>query len=114
MQATNQEILQRLKLWLDKSAAESSAQAQNIRALGAAMQIAAAAAVAGATEQLASSLTLLSSPVADLSSSLGRAFVRGVAEETGQQLRRARRSPMLLAAAAYAATLTLLLVARRR
>lgn len=114
MQETTQELLGRLKLWLDRSASEAAERAQVIHAPGDRMRIAAAGAVAGAAEQLTVSLPLLAAPVAELASRAGRGFVRGTAEEMGRQIQHAGRSRLVRAVVAGGAALALLLVVRRR
>jgi hypothetical protein len=113
LRPTTQEVLVRLKLWLDRSAAEAAARSQVIHSPGDRMRIAAAGATAGAAEELSAVLPQLATPAAEFASSVGRGFVRGAAGELGHQVRLAARSPLLLAMAAGGAVLALLLAWRR-
>jgi hypothetical protein len=114
LQTTNEELVARLQVWLDRTAAESTARAQEIRAPGDRARVAAAGAIAGATDQLVVALPLLANPAAELAAQVGRGLVRGTAEETARQLRRAGRSRFVLGAAAGAAALAVLVATRRR
>jgi hypothetical protein len=114
LRPTTQEVLTRVKLWLDRSAAEAAIRARVIREPGDQMRIAAQGAVAGATEQLSVALPQLAEPAAELAARVGRGFVRGTAEELGRQLRLAGRSPLVRAVAAGGAIVAVLLAARRR
>jgi hypothetical protein len=114
MRPTTQQLLERLKLWLERSASESAERAEVVRAPGDRARIAAAGAVAGATEQLSVTLPLLAGGVAELASQLGRGLVRGAAEEVGRQLQRAGRNPFVLAVAGGGAIVAVFLAVRRR
>jgi hypothetical protein len=109
LQPTTQELLARLRLWLDRSAAEAAARAQAIRAPGDRMRIAAAGAISGATEQLFVALPQLAEPAADFAAQVGRGFVRGTTEEVGRQVRLAARTPLVRAVVAGAAIFAVLL-----
>lgn len=114
MQPTTKELLGRVKLWLDRSASEAAARAQEIRAPGDRARIATAGAIAGATERLGVALPLLAEPAAEFASRLGRGFVRGAAEEVGRQIQLAARTPLVRAVAAGGAVVAVLLAVRRR
>jgi hypothetical protein len=114
LQPTTQEIFARVNLWLDRSASEAAARAQEIRVPGDRMRIAAAGAVAGATEQLGVALPQLGAPAAEFAARVGRGFVRGAADELGRQLQVAGRSPLVRAVLAGGAIVAALLAVRRR
>lgn len=115
LQPMTQELLQRVKLWLDRSASEAAARAAEIRAPGDRARIAAAGAIAGAAEQLGLAMPVLAAPAAELASEVGRGFVRGTAEELGRQVRRLGRSRAAPAAIlGGCAVLAFLLGGRRR
>jgi hypothetical protein len=114
MQATNQELIARLKLWLDRTSSEASARAQELHAPGEATRTAAAGAIRGATEQLTAALPVLAVPAAEFASKFGHALVQGTAEELGRQLRLASRRPLVRAAGAVAVVLAVLVAVRRR
>lgn len=113
MRPTTQDIFARLKQWLDRTAAEASARAQEIRSPGDRARVAAAGAIAGATEQLRLALPALAPPAADFAAQVGRGVVHGAAEELGRQLRAASR-PLARGAVAAGAALVLVLAVRRR
>jgi hypothetical protein len=94
MQPTTAELLARAKRWLDRSAVEAEARAQLIHAPGDRARIAAAGAVAGATEQLGVALPALAGPAAGFAARVGSGFARGVAEEVARQLHSAARTPL--------------------
>jgi hypothetical protein len=120
LQPTTQELLGRVKRWLDRSAAEAEERAQVIRAPGDRARVAAAGAVAGAAEQLGAALPGLAAPAAEFASRVGRGFVRGAAEEVACRLEAAARLPLVRAAlaggalAAGGAIVAALLGAKRR
>jgi hypothetical protein len=114
MQSTTQELLARLKLWLDRSASESAARAQELHAPGERARTLAAGAVKGAADQLATSMPDLAAPATDLAAQLGRALVRGTAEELRRQLRLAGRDPRVRAVMAGGLFLAVLVAVRRR
>jgi hypothetical protein len=114
MQPTTHELLARVRLWLERSASEAEARAQEIRAPGDRARIAAAGAIAGATERLAVALPALADPAADFASQVGRGFVRGAAEEVSRQVRLVARSPLARAVAAAGAVVAVLFAARGR
>jgi hypothetical protein len=93
MRPTTQELLTRVKLWLDRSEAEAAARAKAIHAPGELARVTAAGAVAGAADQLGVALPTLAGPAADLTVHVGRGAVRGAAEELGRQARAAARNP---------------------
>ena len=114
MRPMTQELLQQIKLWLDRSAAEAAERAQVIHAPGDRARIAAGGAVTGVTEQLTVALPRLAEPSAEFASRVGRGFVRGAAEEVGRQARVAARTPAVRAGVAGAAALAVLLAVRGR
>jgi hypothetical protein len=114
LQPATQELLARVRRWLDRSALEAEARTQEIRAPGDRARIAAAGAVAGATDQLAVALPELATPATDFAARVGRGFVRGAAEEMGRQVRVAGRSPVVRAVVAGGAILAVLLAVKRR
>ena len=114
MRPTTQELFQRLKSWLDRSAAESAERAQVIRAPGEQMRIAAEGVVAGAAKELSTALPLLAEPAADFASRVGRGFVRGAAEEVTHQIKLAGRSSVIRALIVGGAIVALFLAGRRR
>jgi len=114
MQATTEELLKCLKLWLDRSASEAEARAHVMRAPSDRMRIAAAAVVQGAMEQLSAALPSLDAPTAELASRVGRGFMRGTAEELGRQLQFASRNPFVRALLAGGAIAVVLIAVRRR
>jgi hypothetical protein len=114
LQPTTQELLLRVRAWLDRAAAEHEERARVIRAPGDRMRIAAAGAVAGATEQLGVALPQLGAPAAEFAARVGRGFVRGAADELGRQLQVAGRSPLVRAVLAGGAIMAALLAVRRR
>jgi hypothetical protein len=120
MQPTTQELLVRVKLWLDRSALEAEERAELIRAPADLARVAAAGAVAGATEQLGTALPRLAGPAAEFASRVGRGFARGIAEEVAGQLELAARTPLVRAliagsaVVAGGAVLAALLAASRR
>lgn len=114
MRPTTQALLARLELWLERSASEAALRAAEIQAPGDRMRIAAAGAIAGATEQLSVALPQLAAPAAELASRVGRGLVRGTAEELGRQLRLAGRSPVVRAVGAGGAILAVLFAVSRR
>jgi len=114
MRPMNQELYRRARQWLERSEEEAAARASAIREPGDRMRIAMAGAVAGATEQLKSTLPALAEPAADLASAIGRGAIRGVAEEVRLQARRAARSPVLRAMLAGGAALAIVAASRRR
>jgi hypothetical protein len=93
MEPTTRELLGRVRRWLDRSAAEAEERAQVIRAPGDRARIAAAGAVAGATEQLGAALPGLAEPAAEFAAHVGRGLVRGAAEEVASRLEAAARLP---------------------
>jgi hypothetical protein len=113
MQPTTQELLLRMKQFLERSAAESEERARLIHAPGDRVRIAAVAAVAGATEQLGVALPQLAAPTAEFAARVGRGFVRGSTEEVGRQLRLAGRSPLVRAVLAGGAIVAAVLLAVR-
>ncbi len=114
MRPMTQELLVRVKQWLDRSSSEAAARAKVINAPGDRMRIAAAGATAGAAEELSIVLPRLAAPAADIASQVGRGFVRGAAEEVRRQARLAGRSPVVRAVVAGCALLAVLLAVRRR
>jgi hypothetical protein len=122
LRPTTQDLLIRVKCWLDRSEAEAAARAKAIHAPGEIARVTAAGAVAGAADQLGVALPALTRPAADLAEHVGRAAVRGVAEELGRQARAAARNPafrLVAGGAAVAGTMAgilavLLLATRRR
>jgi hypothetical protein len=114
MQPTTQELLVRVKQFLERSAAESEERAQVIHAPGDRVRIAAAGAVAGATEQLGVALPQLGAPAAEFAARVGRGFVRGGTEEVGRQIRLAGRSPLVRAVLAGSAIVAAAVLAVRR
>jgi hypothetical protein len=122
LRPTTQELLSRVKLWLDRSEAEAVARAHAIRAPGELARVTAAGAVAGATDQLGVALPALAAPASDLAAQVGRGAVRGAVEELGSQARAATRNPAVRAVAGGAALVgavagvvaVVLLAARRR
>jgi len=116
MRSTNQELLARLKLWLDRSISEAAAREEEAHEPGGRAQSLAAGAIRGATDQLATAIPELTVPATAFAAQLGRAAVQGTAEELGRQVRRAGRSPVVWAmgAATIGAAVALLAVVRRR
>lgn len=114
MQPTTQELLARVRLWLEHSATAAEARAQEIRAPGDRARILAAGAIAGAAEQLTDALPRLAEPTAQLASRVGRELLRGTAEELGRQLRSAARSRTVRALGFGGAIVVALCALRRR
>ncbi len=114
LQPTTQELIGRVRLWLDRSQAEAAARAQAIRAPGDRARIAAAGAIAGATDQMIAAFPVLAEPAAEFASRVGSGAVRGAAEELGRHARNAARSPVVRGVVAGGAALLLLLAVRRR
>lgn len=114
MQPTTQELLGRVKQFLDRSAAEAEERAQVIHAPGDRVRIAAAGAVVGATEQLGVVLPQLAAPAAEFAARVGRGFVQGSTEEVGRQVRLAGRSPLARAVLVGGAIVAAVLLAVRR
>jgi hypothetical protein len=114
MESMNRDLLARVKLWLDRSASEAGERAQVIQAPGDRARIAAAGAIRGAADQLEKALPELAPPAAEFASRVGRALVRGTAEEVGRQLRRVGRQPLVWAVVAGGVVVAVLAAARRR
>jgi hypothetical protein len=114
MQLATEELFKYLKLWLDRAAAEAEERAHLIRAPSERLRIAAAAVVAGAMEQVTAALPSMDAPTAELASSVGRGFVRGIGEEVGRQLQLARQNPIARALLAGGAIAAVFLAVRRR
>jgi hypothetical protein len=114
LRPTTREVLERVKTWLERSASEAAARAQEIRAPGDRARIAAAGAISGALEKLSEELPRLAQPAADLAEQVGRALVRGSADELSQRMQRVGRSPLFRMAIAGGAVLVVLFAARRR
>lgn len=114
MEPTTKELLGRIRLWLEDSASEAVARAQQIRAPGDRARIAAAGAIAGALEQLQVSLPLLVEPAGELAAQIGRGLVRGTVEEIGRGVRRLERTPLFRWAVMGGVFALVLLAGRRR
>jgi hypothetical protein len=114
LQPATKEVLARVKVFLERSTLEAELRAQEIRAPGERMRIAAASAVAGATGQLSTSLPILAEPAADAALRVGRALVQGTAVEVRRQVQLALRHPLLRALLVGGAGAAVLLVMRRR
>jgi hypothetical protein len=114
MQLATEELFKYLKLWLDRAASEAEERAHLIRAPSDRLRIAAAAVVAGAMEQASAALPSMDAPMAELASSVGHGFVRGIGEELGRQLQLARHNPIGRALLAVGAIAVVLLAVRRR
>jgi hypothetical protein len=117
LQPTTQELLTRVKLWLDRSEAEAAARTSAIRSPGELAQVTAAGAVAGMAAQLGDALPALAGPAADLAEQVGRGALRGAAEELGRQARAVTRNSAVRVVAggmAVAVAGAVLLLATRR
>jgi hypothetical protein len=118
MRPMNEELFARVRLWLDRSEAEAAAREHAIRSPGELARVAAAGAVAGATDQLGVAFPALADPAAEFASRVGRGVVRGAAEELGRQARAAARAPVVRAVmvwgAAWGAALLMLRAVSRR
>jgi hypothetical protein len=114
MQPTTRDLLIRLRLLLERTAAERAERTEGIRALGDRSRLIAAGALDGAMEQLAVHLPQLAVSSGEVASRVGNGIVRGAAEELGRQLRVAGRSPLVRTIAVGGAIVAVLLAVRRR
>jgi hypothetical protein len=114
MEPATEELLNYLKVWLDRAASEAAERTHLIHAPGDRLRIAAASVIAGAMQQLSAALPSLDAPAAEFASYVGRGFVRGTAEELGRQLQIVRRNPFARALLAGGAIAVVVLAVRRR